>query len=53
MQHMLKNHQKSIKKLNFFTVIPFSINFNDWISADQTPIPFQNSFDDVLTHHRL
>ena len=24
MQHMLKNHQKSIRKSNFFTVIPFS-----------------------------
>ena len=53
MQHKLKNHQKSIKKMNFFTVIPFSIKSNDKISANQTPLPFQNSFEYWSTHHRL
>ena len=53
MHYMLENHQKRIEKSNFFTVIPFSIRFNESISAIKTPLPFQNSFGDFLTHHRL
>ena len=43
MQHVLKNHQKNSRKSNFFTVIPFSKNSNERISANETPLPFQNS----------
>ena len=50
---MLKNHQTSIRKSNFFTVIPFLINSNNVISANYTPLPFQNSLEDLSTHRRL